>query len=325
MRCATPGGSSARRIIPAATVLLLVSSIRMKLPSPGYRRSGRRIRAARPKAIRGQCRFARDSPARVRAPASTHSTGGDPVDARARLTRMAQQVLAPGVERRVASQHSVASTLRAASDGATSPTSMSPRCRSRRRHPVIAADPRARRRRPRSDLAHASCRPRGQHGDAIADRDRTGFNATHIPARKLHGRPRDELDGEAQWRVGRCLRDFDGFEDLQQRRAIVPIEIAAAVDDHVAGQRRQRDKAHVADAGALGKFEKIVDDARVDILAVVDEIHLVDRDDEERMPTRCASVACRRVCVTTPWRASTRRIASCAVDAAVTMLRVYCS
>ena len=33
--------------------------------------------------------------------------------------------------------------------------------------------------------------------------------------------------------------------------------------------------------------------------------------------------ACRRVCSVTPWRASTRTTATSAVDAAVTMLRVY--
>jgi hypothetical protein len=35
--------------------------------------------------------------------------------------------------------------------------------------------------------------------------------------------------------------------------------------------------------------------------------------------------AWRRVCSTTPWRASTRTIATSAVDAPVTMLRVYCT
>ncbi|SKU63883.1 Uncharacterised protein [Mycobacteroides abscessus subsp. abscessus] len=35
--------------------------------------------------------------------------------------------------------------------------------------------------------------------------------------------------------------------------------------------------------------------------------------------------ACRRVCWVSPLRASTRMIAKSAVDAPVTMLRVYCS
>ncbi len=44
-----------------------------------------------------------------------------------------------------------------------------------------------------------------------------------------------------------------------------------------------------------------------------------------RIPSRCAIAACRRVCASTPLRASVRITASCAVDAPVAMLRVYCS
>ena len=43
------------------------------------------------------------------------------------------------------------------------------------------------------------------------------------------------------------------------------------------------------------------------------------------MPTKCAKYEWRRVCVNTPLRASTKIIAKFAVEAAVTMLRVYCS
>ena len=43
------------------------------------------------------------------------------------------------------------------------------------------------------------------------------------------------------------------------------------------------------------------------------------------MPSSRAICACRRDCDRTPWRASTSRIATSAVDAPVAMLRVYCS
>ncbi len=43
------------------------------------------------------------------------------------------------------------------------------------------------------------------------------------------------------------------------------------------------------------------------------------------MPIRLTRKLCRRVCVSTPLRASIRMIARSAVDAPVTMLRVYCS
>ncbi len=44
-----------------------------------------------------------------------------------------------------------------------------------------------------------------------------------------------------------------------------------------------------------------------------------------RTPSRALTAACRRVCSTTPLRASTRTSASSAVEAPVTMLRVYCT
>ena len=44
-----------------------------------------------------------------------------------------------------------------------------------------------------------------------------------------------------------------------------------------------------------------------------------------RIPSRLTIKLCRRVCSTTPCRASTRTTASWQVDAPVTMFRVYCS
>ena len=44
-----------------------------------------------------------------------------------------------------------------------------------------------------------------------------------------------------------------------------------------------------------------------------------------RIPSSEAMVACRRVCGSTPSRASTRMIAASAVDAPVAMFRVYCA
>ena len=44
-----------------------------------------------------------------------------------------------------------------------------------------------------------------------------------------------------------------------------------------------------------------------------------------RMPISETSSECRRVCVSTPLRASIRITATSAVEAPVTMLRVYCS
>ena len=43
------------------------------------------------------------------------------------------------------------------------------------------------------------------------------------------------------------------------------------------------------------------------------------------IPSRCAIVEWRLVCGRIPWRASTMTTASCAVEAPVTMFRVYCT
>ena len=62
------------------------------------------------------------------------------------------------------------------------------------------------------------------------------------------------------------------------------------------------------------------------LLGVVDEVHLVDGDGDvadARGARRCS--VWRRVCVSTPLRASIRMTAQSAVEAPVTMLRVYCS
>ena len=61
-------------------------------------------------------------------------------------------------------------------------------------------------------------------------------------------------------------------------------------------------------------------------LAVADEVHLVDRHHDVRARRACETMKeWRRVCGSTPLRASTRMIARSAVEAPVAMLRVYCS
>jgi hypothetical protein len=60
-------------------------------------------------------------------------------------------------------------------------------------------------------------------------------------------------------------------------------------------------------------------------LRVVDEVHLVDRDDHVLDAEQRDDELCRFVCVITPWRASIRMIARSQVLAPVAMLRVYCS
>jgi hypothetical protein len=56
----------------------------------------------------------------------------------------------------------------------------------------------------------------------------------------------------------------------------------AAVDDHVAVERRHRDEADVLDAELGGEGEVVGLDLLVGFLRVIDQVHLVDGDDEVR-------------------------------------------
>ena len=60
-----------------------------------------------------------------------------------------------------------------------------------------------------------------------------------------------------------------------------------------------------------------------DRLVVVDQVHLVDASTRCGTRSREARNACRRLCSVSPLRASTSTIARSAVEAPVTMLRVY--
>ncbi|EXI85236.1 MAG: hypothetical protein AW12_02284 [Candidatus Accumulibacter sp. BA-94] len=60
------------------------------------------------------------------------------------------------------------------------------------------------------------------------------------------------------------------------------MQALATLDDHVAMQRRQRDEARVGDAEPVGEVEILVADAVEGLLRVVDQIHLVHRDDDVR-------------------------------------------
>ena len=48
--------------------------------------------------------------------------------------------------------------------------------------------------------------------------------------------------------------DFDIFEQLQERRPVVPWHVLTALDDHIAFQRRERNIDHVAKVQIGGKF-----------------------------------------------------------------------
>ena len=69
---------------------------------------------------------------------------------------------------------------------------------------------------------------------------------------------------------------------MQECRTLVPRQVAAATDDHVALERGDRYEADVIDASALGEREEVVDNGCKDFFPVIDQIHFVNGDDEMR-------------------------------------------
>src|SRR5699024_2738157 len=76
--------------------------------------------------------------------------------------------------------------------------------------------------------------------------------------------------------------DVQVLEAIHQRGAVVPVHVRRASDDVVALQRRDRDDLDVRECQLGGKGGELRVDAVVDILAVVDQVHLVDGDDQVR-------------------------------------------
>ncbi len=77
-------------------------------------------------------------------------------------------------------------------------------------------------------------------------------------------------------------RDADLLQVLEQRGPVVPAHRGAAVDDVVTLQRGHRDGGHVREADRVGHLGEVLDDAVVDRLVEVDQVHLVDREHDVR-------------------------------------------
>ena len=144
---------------------------------------------------------------------------------------------------------------------------------------------------PRAQLADLRCAPRGQDPDPLTDRDRPRFDPAHVAARLPRRRPRDILHGKPERRGRERSRQLGRLQDLQQRRTVVPAQAVAAVDHHVAFERRHRNEADIGDAAPRGEDEEIVDDRFERLDAIADEVHLVHGDDEmrnaEKVRERC--------------------------------------
>ena len=118
---------------------------------------------------------------------------------------------------------------------------------------------------------------RRQHDHRIAHLDRAARNHAGKAAEVLV-RPVHPLHRHAERPRAGFLLDRHRLEVLHQRRALVPGHALAAREDVVAVDRRHRDAQHVLDAD-LGRERAIVGlDPLADLLRVVHEVHLVDRE-----------------------------------------------
>ncbi len=100
----------------------------------------------------------------------------------------------------------------------------------------------------------------------------------------------DPLDREASRHVVGWSSDTSHLlEMVQQRRPVVPRHALGALDDVVAAQRRDRDvQAVVRRPASARNGAKLGDDLVEALLAVVDEVHLVDGDDDVGDPEQRA-------------------------------------
>jgi hypothetical protein len=152
---------------------------------------------------------------------------------------------------------------------------------------------------------YARLDPLRPRGDEIAHRHGARLDAPEISAQvpaRAEARARHELHGEAQLRHG--LAALGCFEDFEQRGSRVPIEARAAMHDHVALERRERDQAHVAKPEALGDCGEVGRDLLEHRAIPADLVHLVDGDHDvgdreegghRRMASRLLGDATRRV------------------------------
>ena len=186
---------------------------------------------------------------------------------------------------------------------------------------------------PEVDAGHGRARAGRQHDDLVADPHRAGGELAGIPAvlHVLGGaggalRADDDLHRHPEGLVHRVGVGRQGLEQLEQRGAVVPGRVRRAVDDVVADQGRHRDRRGRAGCRARPRWRarRRRPCGRRPRCASTRSILLTAM-------TTCgtrisaATARWRRVCSSTPLRASTSSTSASAVDEPVTVLRVYCT
>jgi hypothetical protein len=157
----------------------------------------------------------------------------------------------------------------------------------------------------RDDVRHASFHARRPHDDGVAARHRAGGNAPQVAAQLAaiaEACAGHELHREAQLRRG--LARSRALEHLEQRGTGVPVEVPAAIHDHVAFERRNRDQRIAGEAQRGGDLVELACDGVEHVAAEAHLVHLVHgdhdaRDREQarngRVPARLGGNPARRV------------------------------
>ena len=131
----------------------------------------------------------------------------------------------------------------------------------------------------RDDARHVARGAGGQHPDRVARPDGAADDpareAAEVEVGAVH-----PLHGQTERQRGGVVVDLDGLEEPHQGRPVVPVHVRARLDDVVALQRRHRDERQVVDVELLRERPVVGLDRRERRLRVVDEVHLVDRDDD---------------------------------------------
>ena len=123
-----------------------------------------------------------------------------------------------------------------------------------------------------------------------------------------------------------AIIDFDGFEVVDQGWPVVPGHARRAAGDVVAKAGRDRDRLQRCKAEIGGELAiRLGDGVERSARSKPTRSSLLTASTTWRMPSSEQISEWRRVCTTTPLRASTSSSARSAVEAPVAMLRVYCS
>src|SRR4029077_12594242 len=123
---------------------------------------------------------------------------------------------------------------------------------------------------------------------ARARQHATRLDAPDVAARLPGERPRNKLHGKAQRPGGRLLAaGTKALQPLEQRGALVPGQRLATPEDHVAVQRRARNRLEAVEIEVLQRR-----------LRVADQVHLVDEGDAlaDAEQARELEMAARRRC-----------------------------